>query len=115
MAKGAQGNKNISVTGGGTITAPKSTEFSNVPVNFNVNGLKELKDFVGTRAQLYSLINKTNPLAIIDKRQALVSIDNSKYLMIMQNVKGGQQLKVLWKLGENGGQYNIQNNTYHKG
>ena len=33
-------------------------EFSNYTESFNIKGLKELKEFVGTRAQLYSLISK---------------------------------------------------------
>ena len=91
-----------------------ANEFSNYPDNFNITGLKELKDFVGTRAQLYALINKNNPLAIIDKRQAVVFVEDSTYVMIMQKVQGGMRLRMIWKLGSNGGEYFIQDNIYRE-
>lgn len=87
-------------------------DFSNYPENFNIKGLDELKDFCGTRAQLYALISKHNPLAIIDKREAHVFIDKASYLMIMEKAQGGMRLRLIWKLGPDGGQYYIQDNTF---
>lgn len=99
-----------------------SGEFSNYPANFDIKGLKELKDFEGTRGQLYDLIAKNNPTAIIDKRTAEVYIgenryarENSHYIMIMQKTPSKKmRLRVMWKLGKDGGQYFIQNNEYRR-
>lgn len=84
-----------------------SNSFKNVPKSFNINGLQELKDFVGTRGELYNLINKLNPLAIIDKKHADVKLDGVNYLVILQKVDGGQRLRILWNTDTNE-QYYIQ-------
>ena len=90
-----------------------SNPFKNVPSSFNINGLQELRDFVGTRSELYNLINKLNPLAVIDKKHANVKLDGVNYLVIMQKVAGGQRLRILWNTDTNE-QYYIQEDKSNK-
>lgn len=109
-----------SKAGGGSSAASK--EFSNYPADFNIKGLKELKEFEGTRGELYNLVAKLNPTAIVDKRTADVFIgdsperrENDHYIMIMKKTPNKKmKLNVMWKIGKGGGQYHIQTNEYRK-
>ena len=110
-----------SKAGGAGGNAAASNEFSNYPADFGIQGIKELKDFEGTRAELYDLIAKNNPTAIIDKRTADVYIgegkyarDNDHYFMILKKVsKNKMKLNIMWKTkGKSVGQYYIQENRF---
>ena len=90
----------------------RTSTLLNIPDSYNINGMKELKDAVGTRSQIYSLISEYNPLAIIDKRQSFVSIDGVHYLIILKKCEGGYQIRCIWKLDEPSGQYFLQDDTY---
>ena len=108
--------------GRGQSKAGGNNQFSNYPSDFNIKGLEELKDFEGTRGELYNVIAKNNPTAIIDKRTADIYIgdspyarENDHYIMIMQKTPNKKmKLRVMWKLGKGGGQYFIQDNTYRQ-
>lgn len=93
-----------------------SSTLSNVPSSFNINGLEELKDFVGTRGQIYDLIRNNNPLAIIDKRNAYVKIGDSSYLVILTKAEGGWRVRIIWQLDRqgitSGGQYYLQEDRF---
>lgn len=89
----------------------------NVPSHFNINGLDKLKDFVGTRGEIYDLIGKYNPLAIIDKRQAFVKIDGISYILTIKKAEGGWKLSCIWQMydgdkGAKGGQYYLQEDRF---
>ena len=94
----------------------RSSTLNNVPSYFNLNGLEELKDFVGTRSQIYDLIGKNNPLAIIDRRRAFVRIDDIPYLIILTKAEGGWKVRCVWQLGKPGvtpgGQYYLQEDRF---
>lgn len=95
----------------------RSTSLINVPSFFNIEGLEDLKDFVGTRGEIYDFIARRNPLAIIDKRQALVKIDGVSYLITLKKVDGGWVVTCIWQLVDKehtvpGGQYYLQEDRF---
>ena len=66
-----------------------------------INGLDEIVNFEGTRSEIYNLIAKKNPLAIIDRRQALVKIDDESYLIILKKVNNSYKIRVIWRISDN--------------
>lgn len=61
-----------------------------------INGLEEIVNFEGTRSEIYNLISKNNPLAIIDNRQAMVKIDNITCLILLKKVQKNYKIKMIW-------------------
>lgn len=94
----------------------RSTTLINVPSFFNIEGLEELKDFAGTRTEIYNLIAKHNPLAIVDRRQARVRIDGLDYLILLERYEGSWRVKCVWQLSDKttvpGGQYYLQEDRF---
>lgn len=67
----------------------------------NINNLEEIVNFVGTRGEIYDLIHRYNPLAIIDKRQARVNIGDDRYIIILKKVGNAYKIRVIWDLDTN--------------
>lgn len=67
----------------------------------NINGLEEITSFIGTRSEIYNLISKHNPLAIIDYRQAFIKIEEEGYLIILKKVNKSYKIRIIWKLNGN--------------
>lgn len=67
----------------------------------NINGVDKLKEFVGTRKEIYNFIAKQNPLAIIDYRQARVKIDNVNYLIILKKLNSNFKIRIIWDTTNN--------------
>ena len=63
-----------------------------------INGLDEITSFTGTRKEIYTLIAKHNPLAIIDFRQAMVKIENDTYLIILKKVNKLFKIRLIWRI-----------------
>ena len=67
----------------------------------NINGVDKLKEFVGTRKEIYNFIAEQNPLAIIDYRQARVKIDNVDYLIILKKLNSNFKIRIIWDTTNN--------------
>ena len=65
----------------------------------NINNIEEITSFVGTRKEIYNLISKYNPLAVIDYRQARVDINDEYYLIILKKVGINYKIRCIWKIG----------------
>ena len=63
-----------------------------------INGLDEITNFIGTRKEIYHLIAKYNPLAIIDFRQATVKIEKDTYLIILKKVNNAFKIRLIWRV-----------------
>ena len=72
-----------------------------------INGIEELKTFVGTRKEIYNLIAKKNPMAIVDYRQATVKINDTTYLVILKKKENQFSIKLIWETKGNTQYYNI--------
>ena len=68
---------------------------------FLINDLDEITSFIGTRKEIYQLIAKHNPLAIIDFRQATVKIENDTYLIILKKVNNAFKIRLIWRVNDN--------------
>ena len=91
-----------------------------------IRGINEIKSFKGSRKDLYNLISKHNPLAIIDNRHASIEINNIKYIAVLSKVNSKYKLKGLiditnvhqeyiGKSEEGYNQYKITNDVYYVG
>lgn len=67
----------------------------------NIKGLEEITKFEGSRSEIYSIISKNNPMAIIDNRQAFAIIDDEKYLIILKKVGRNYKVRLIWRLSDN--------------
>lgn len=72
-----------------------------------INGIEELKSFVGTRKEIYNLIAEKNPIAIIDYRQATIKINDSHYLVILKKKGNRFLINVIWETKNNIQYHNI--------
>ena len=73
----------------------------------NINGLEEITSFIGTRKEIYNLIAKHNPMAIIDYRQAFVKIEEISYLIILKKIDKAFKVSIIWRLGEESKQFHF--------
>ena len=76
-------------------------EVRRVEDKLNINGLDEITNTVGTRREIYNLISKHNPLAIVDYREARVKIENDNYLIILKKTEGAYKINIIWRLTDN--------------
>lgn len=60
-----------------------------------LNGLDKLKSFIGSRKEIYTILAKENPIAIIDYRNSIIQIDGIRYLIILKRIKRKFKIKVI--------------------
>lgn len=80
----------------------------------DIQGIDEIRDFVGTRKEIYHLIAERNPIAIINYREAYVEIGNKKYIIILMKYAGAYKVKIMWNITD-GKQYYLNGEIIHNG